>query len=132
MYNAFEHCDIHRDAPKASDSLQSVCWPDVSKQQPVTIIEDPHLCSYPPKPEIRWPIYEPWRQNIQESRCEGQGRCQGDPQRCNSKYRYGAEVVCPAEDAAQKHDSQCCLHCPPACPKEPCPAPPWNNNCMLR
>ncbi|XP_059145975.1 uncharacterized protein LOC131933195 [Physella acuta] len=131
MHQAFEHCHVHRDAPRPSDSLASMCWPIINQQRPLTVLEKAGLAKCPPRADVSWPVSEPWRRNLNEPRCGGQGRCQGDPQRCNSKYRYGVDDVgqCPTQQTCKK--AYCCAPCPPEC-VQPCPNPPGCNRLTTR
>ncbi|CAL1540719.1 unnamed protein product [Lymnaea stagnalis] len=131
MHQAFEHCHVHRDVPKPSDSLASMCWPIINQQRPLTVLEKATLSRAPPRQDVSWPVSEPWRRNLGQPRCAGQGRCQGDPERCNSKYRYGVDDVgpCPSEESCKK--SYCCAPCPPECPN-PCPQNPGCNRLTTR
>jgi len=115
-----QRCCIGGGNPYPSDSLASMCWPMIRPDPPVNVMECNAMSPYAPRPEIRWPVAEPWRRNVGQPRCGGEGRCQGDAQRCNSKYRYGVDDVGPCPSSTSCKSSYSCNPCPAEC-INPCP-----------
>ncbi|KAK3724311.1 hypothetical protein RRG08_043307 [Elysia crispata] len=89
--------------PRPMDSVSSLCWPITRQSQQLTVMDQTAMQPRPYQQEVRWPVSEPWRRNREQPRCEGEGRCQGDARRCDSKYRYGVDDVGPCQlDASCK------------------------------
>jgi len=113
-------------APQREDSLASMCWPLIQQTEPVSLMKASACGPFAPTQDVKWPAPEPWRRNVGQPRCGGQGRCQGDARRCNSKYRYGVDDVgaCPSDVSCRS--SMSCNPCPQPC-DNPCPV---QNDCQ--
>merc|ERR1719383_165032 len=120
MPQRFERCCPGRGNVAQTDSLASLCWPTIRQDPPVNVLEYGAMSPYAPRPGVSWPVAEPWRRNMTEPRCGGQGRCQGDPRKCNSKYRYGVDDVGQCPSATSCRESYSCNPCPAPC-ANPCP-----------